>query len=731
MAQPAAHSGSNPSFYINDQNRLVVRDDKGQEKQYKVVIRNKHGEAISLRKVDEKKLIPIIKRILEEANLNRQGVDLSLVKLKGNVVSYHDEKSIIKKDTYKKLQNTVAKVQKTAEKTTKATDETLKEAESSRSFKSVLEEGAKKLPFTAEDLTTAASRLKTSVKKKSEPIVDRLHKITKLFQKANPSGAKSLSEISYLLDDVIERKGKLVLKNDTLHFSEKKFGLSKEQKGGASALAAIEFVCEQVRERLESEDFSEDDLILAKDIMSRIEGYDWGKQALEKKKEVNETLNATFKEVKQIISDKSKVSGNYLTGAELYQSLINPKSSSLPDFLLSYRSMFKGDNYRDISKITNASVQASKSLEMLHFLKEQADAVKPRDYSPLIKLVETWLNNEQANGGDYRNPQVRQFIEDIIEGGQITVSSSGVADRLEKLLNEKLAVPEPAIRELKEGKQNWEEAALKIRKGQLNKHDNKLEYELLIRQFADDLITIGVADLQNLKLSDLDKDSPYSAAYLRQTEAIENTSWFIIRQILATLPDEENKLLPILHMRNFFVDVYELLESENRTGPAMVVFNAVTAPTIYRLKWGELSSDVQPIKELEVSQDIIEAKHNLRSARADSEKFIPDLTVGTRKLIQMSEGEPRITKKDDQGVVKFSETKMRNIASTKRKYQKAMENLKGSDNLHFADIYKNLRKPHATKEADRVNEELYTISYTIQPIRKAANPPPVQPQKQT
>lgn len=633
MPQLATNQAS--SIYIQG-NHLKVRDDNGKEKTYKIIIRNKQGVIVPLAEADQNKLLSIIKKILQEANLDKPGVDLHLAHLKGNVLSYKGQNTTINKNTYEKLQKTIKKVQATALKTNDASKKALSDEHS------------------IELQPSHSNRWKQNFSSAKNYVVGQLGKIRNVLPKQLPQGAKDLVEISTLLEAMISSGGKLVLKERALYLAEKD---SKH-----SPISPIAFICKQVRVKLDSDLCTDDDLLLARSILEKIQQNDWCKSVLNNQKG-NKPINQLFEDTFEMITDKQRDHGNFSSAKNFYQALYHPVI--LNHFLLSYRSIFPG-----VVDHSGEPSQASKSLEMLKFLRDEMQKLPGSYYGTMLNMVKTWLENDDINEQDFANKDVQAFIRELIDKAPASDFNEAVA--LSTLLqNKDPQSPQIIQPKTKDNAPSWTVLMDRIKKSEL-----KEEYNGFVKQFADDLTTLNILNLQELKLSDMEPHSS-SHALSEYNRQFNNVGLIIARQILT--PTEGVKPEDsAFRMKAFFNDVLKHLLAEGRMETYMSVLAALNHPDIERLN--------PKIQEKNLAPRLSPRTH--RNELIMRTTFTPISTAFPHLGLMRSDLATLKGRENDQ----FNRTALKKIADQKRKFLRVKHNLRTDGQLNFHGLHEELRK---------------------------------------
>lgn len=691
MAQPT--SPVSPISYHNQ--RLVVTDSAGNQRKYRLVIHSKAGQ-VSLTPEQEAKAVKLILKILEESDLNKADVNLAQASIKGHKVTYKNKVTAKQpqKVTYQEFQQAI-----------KPALEAIKNAAPPPTPPKVQDE-KKDAPLAKPKVThLTAPEVKSenaNQDSRKPTLFTRVRALTQAIRPEPPKGAKTLEEISYLLDQVIAKEGKFKVAKDGLIYSDRSIGL-EGQKGGKNSVQSLLFIFEKIQHTLDSKKATENQRTVITDILARLSEFDWAKRSIEK----HSSVKSAYDKCKASLQQQNTKAVHLFTPRELFVTILNPESTSREDFLIGYRTVFDGDNYKNDGEQTFESRQAAKSLHMLNFFHEQLKTSPNKaDENPeFLKLVKAWLSDDAFNGRDYLDKRVQDFLKVIIKEAPQTQ-----ARELQALLDKKIAGAK-TFAELKP-KANAIDWATRIEAIKQGKKEGTQE---LVQQLVKDVTTESIFRLHQLNLNELDPEKFLGPGFLGETNLFNNISYLVAREIV-TPGKGVDPLESAKRMRIFFDEVLkELIKNEKYDAAAAINAGLNLAP-VARLKLDERMPERKFIQfAFQFGQGKKEYQLNL--ARGNRDNLIPVIAPFRTLLSGLEDSMPaRVTEKE---VLKLNLAKIMKNAQIKRPILEAQRKIKPVYELNISGLKELLDKSSYKKE-NQVEAELLALSNQIVPSKNAS-----------
>lgn len=711
MVGPAAQSSYPIS--ISDNNRIVVTDAEGNQKKYRLKVSSKKTGELSLTSDQERKIAEIMVKILTEAGLNNASVDLTAASLKGRKVIYKGKETDAQptETTYKKFQDIIEPIKSQALKTAEPAKEAIREAapppETEQKTKKSLKERVKDLAKTRE-LSMPLNHALT----------DTVKEIKEIFKLKAPEGAKTLAEISKVLDQVAADKGgKLRFVNGAVVYANT--GFVKALQGGSNSVNALNYVLQKVAERIEAKDLSDEEKVFAGNILARISESPWAQVAMkknaktknakqtkenEKAPQKEKSLTEIYTQTKERLQEINSIAKNFSTAPKLFADIVASKETR-EEFFLGYRNIFSGSKYKMENDKDFAKVQAAKTLEMLHFLRDQAVASK--NHKALLGLIQEWLQNDKFNGTDYANPEVVQYLKFILQGAPVGLldQEATVNTLLDKKIESQKAskVVDESKAELSE---KWKANVLAIKNGSIKPE----EYNEFVRQFAHDLGEISINRFTRLNPNELDP-GPVGPNYAALTRYFNNLSNFAAREMLSPIEG----VLPFdsaQRMRLFFNDVQKALIQNQKYDAAIALESVANKYQVSRLKLeqnlspGVLAQNINPNTNRTVYNELV--------AKGQGNKMVPYIGIQRSIIVGLEEG--NLAKKELHGEVRFNRFKMQKIAEQKNTVVKAQNGLTQQEmkKLNYSELNKLLDMDDKKNET-LLEQEIDRFSYNILP----------------
>lgn len=575
MTQPVAIRAK-PITY--QKQRLVMKDQSGVTRRYRVVVYNREGKEISLDKVAEKNATRTVLNIITKVDLNKHTTQLTNLSLKGRKVTYKPApkaKAIVKivdEQTYVELSRIIK-------------DAAPKSQVFSAPALAELPVEPVEPPYQEHQEVEIDLR-KVHVKSaKSQPI------ITSLLNKIN-SGAKSLKEIQHILEEVEIKQGKLRMGRGGVKFSPSEVGMQGRRGKSQKSSVAIDFVLRQIDNVLRGKP-SQQDLNCVRNIIKLLNTNSWAKNFIKN----NSLTKVHINQIELDLRGHAINSDTFVSCREILDD-----ESIRRDFLITYRSVYPSsprlspseDAYLDF-----CNAEAEKTVTMLAQIHAQVLA-QPKEnndpyslvsikyvatYRKFLTLIEEWLADSAINQSDYLNPRVIEIIEDILQQapkrlqGPVLALKGQLRDRLNPSENTDFQISHPA------NPKSWIDECNAIKEGKIRRarssDEEMSDYEIMVSEFANDLRVLSEIRLKTMHSSELniDKNINNHQSYL---EYLDQISQFITAEALGSVSGQ-SKIEYSNNMVKFFLDVQAELARQNQIDLVLTIRKGLNQTAIARL----------------------------------------------------------------------------------------------------------------------------------------------------